>query len=690
MANSFSSCRRRPRGLLFTLSALLVPAGLGLAVTGWSGVAQAGQPPVGAPQGGPQGPTAAGRDKKDGPAEEAPKDKQALQPIEPIPAQPPTRRRLQFFEAHGYIRMRADYFHRMDLGTTGVDGTPSTLDDIKFFRPPSETPNTGAPTTANCVARNSGNARAQSRCNNYNGFASANMRLRFEPTIHVSDNIKIHATVDALDNLVLGSTPDSFAYNNPWAPIDIFTRTQLPPASGINSFQDSITVKRAYGHMRFGWGLDVKFGRMPNQWGLGMVANDGNGIDRQLPDDLIRAVDTDYGDSIDSVRIGYDFGKDPRNFIHLSSSFDWAASGPTTSQVFGPEWASGGQVGQEFSVERFDNVYQWTLAVERRDSPEMLQRKLSLGVPVVNYGFKNWLRWQIIDRVIGAPGLGDGLGTNGRVEPDGLNHLGDPLGNGQLDAAGDTAFQNYANQLVYRNAVIATPDLWLRVNWRTLRVELEVAGNFGRFYSRALSDEESFNAEELEDQAANQVNVIANFGYALEFKYGLFDDRFHIGFDQGFAMGDPNPSLESNYISPFIQQNGLNEGTDTDAGNNIYETFRFNPAYQQDMLMFREVLGTVANAAYFKPWAAFYFFQGYASARADVNFAVVHQATGSVSSGLPIYGVELAGALRFHGVREPIFAQVQYGVLFPFAGLEYNGVDARAAQTVQGQVGIKF
>jgi hypothetical protein len=120
----------------------------------------------------------------------------------------------------------------------------------------------------------------------------------------------------------------------------------------------------------------------------------------------------DYGDSVDSLRLGFDFGKDRRNVHTLEASWDWASSGPTTSQLLGPSWSSGNRVGQDFSAEKFDNVYQWRLSILRRDDPAMLQRKLSLGRPVVNYGAIVWIRSQAVDRVTGSPGLGDGLGTN--------------------------------------------------------------------------------------------------------------------------------------------------------------------------------------------------------------------------------------------------------------------------------------
>ena len=52
-------------------------------------------------------------------------------------------------------------------------------------------------------------------------------------------------------------------------------------------------------------------------------------------------------------------------------------------------------------------------------------------------------------------------------------------------------------------------------------------------------------------------------------------------------------------------------------------------------------------------------------------------------------------AARYHDAREPIFFQLQYGVLFPLGAFNRNLAqggreDARAVQTLQAQIGIKF
>lgn len=622
-------------------------------------------------QGGPP-PGGGAKDKKDGPAEEAPKDKQALRPIEAVPAQPAGRRRVQLFDLHGYMRMRGDYFHRLSLGLTAADSNGDALPN-KFFRPPVESGELREEAGRSVFVNNDADCftrltdagvslqRASTRCQRRNGQPSANMRLRLEPTLHITDTVAVHSQVDMLDNVVMGSTPDTYGFDNPDAEIDLFTRSQVPPSAGVNSLDDSIVVKRAWGHIRFGFGLDLRFGRMPWSWGMGMVANSGNGYVRGDDADIIRQLDSDYGDSVDSVRMGFDFGKDRRRTHTIAISWDWAASGPTTAQVLGPEYGNARLVGQTISAEKFDNVYQWSASLERRDDPDMLRRKLSLGSPVLNYGLISWLRYQDVDQVEGSRAA---------------------------SAAGLLPDSPYNELLIARRAILATPDLWMRVNWRTLRVELEASGNFGSF--RALDNQ--FTADDRDDpgfyegvtSSDLQRRLVINGGYAFEFKYGLLKDRFHIGFDQGMATGDTA-------VSPYSPDVGRSVGYNDD--NNIASNFRFNRAFNIDLLMFREILGTVSNAAYFKPWAAFYFFDNF-SARIDAEYALALNKRSTLGNRYS-YGIELDAAARYHDTREPIFFQLQYGVMFPLAA--FNRInptgaveDARALQSVQAQVGIRF
>jgi len=83
--------------------------------------------------------------------------------------------------------------------------------------------------------------------------------------------------------VVMGSTPDSYAPGlgpsapTGYAPIGALASTQAPPTSGLNSIQNSIAVKRAWGEYVTPVG-QLRFGRMPSHWGLGILENSGDGF----------------------------------------------------------------------------------------------------------------------------------------------------------------------------------------------------------------------------------------------------------------------------------------------------------------------------------------------------------------------------------------------------------------------------
>jgi hypothetical protein len=405
----------------------------------------------------------------------------------------------------------------------------------------------------------------------------------------------------------------------------------------------------------------------------------------------------DYGDSVDSLRLGFDFGKDRRNVHTLEASWDWASSGPTTSQLLGPSWSSGNRLGQDFSAERFDNVYQWRLSILRRDDPAMLQRKLSLGRPVVNYGAIVWIRSQAVDRVTGSPGIGDGLGTNPTWadgdgnNDDGLGRHGEALGNGDLDEVGDSGIQNYANLLMRRRALVLTPDVWLRVNWKTLRIELEGSGVIGRIYERDLVRGREPGRLRVRRTSARPTSPGARFlqlGYALEFKYGLFKDRFHLGLDHGFASGDPSGS-------PTSTRRARSSRATTAAGPTSAST---RPTCRTSCCSASCSAPPPTPPTSSRGWPSTSSTTT-SPAASTSSTPIAHQRTATWGDKAN-YGLELDAAFRYHDQQEPIFVQLQYGVMFPFGAFNrstgkydhtpQNNGDAKAAQTIQAQIGIKF
>jgi len=101
------------------------------------------------------------------------------------------------------------------------------------------------------------------------------MRLRLEPEVSYGPSEEhpiavLHTQIDGFDNVVFGDNAR-------------VTRTPLfasdPSNTDINGFDlaDSLRLKRAWIEFLIPVG-QIRIGRMPSHWGLGLLANDGNGL----------------------------------------------------------------------------------------------------------------------------------------------------------------------------------------------------------------------------------------------------------------------------------------------------------------------------------------------------------------------------------------------------------------------------
>ena len=88
----------------------------------------------------------------------------------------------------------------------------------------------------------------------------------------------------------------------------------------------------------------------------------------------------------------------------------------------------------------------------------------------------------------------------------------------------------------------------------------------------------------------------------------LYRDAFFVGFETGGATGDQaeDPGQYLNYRWQFVQQ---------PLGDHAITDFKFSPEYHIDEILFRQIMGTVTNAIYFKPQASYWFDLGGAGSR---------------------------------------------------------------------------
>jgi uncharacterized protein (TIGR04551 family) len=577
---------------------------------------------------------------------------------------------LNFLELDGYFRTRFDLFNRLDLGTFdpnaagGVGRGTSGFPAPTFYRPFDG---------ANCVDGDPPNFpgdQCSPNAEDTSTLLSMNMRLRVDPTLNISDDIRIRSTVDVFDNLVYGSTPESlpgFA-NNPSLPLPLFAASQNPPQTGLNSIYDAIRIKRLWAEVMTPLG-QLRFGRMPQHFGLGLLANDGNRLDQ------------DYGDNADQVLFATRIAGH-----YVVPTYSWSSSGP-----FGRGGGAGvggdsgfsyftGENGQRYNLDPRDDVHSFILVVAKRDKEEDIAEQIRAGGIVLNYGVFGVYRTQQFD----IP-----------------NYYTKP--GGQAVSSNPVAFPE---EYVRRDANAGIGSFWARFQWDKLKIETEIVGIAGVINGTSTTSGDAFDPDLFFD-GENKPLWILQAGAAVESNYKMLNDQLTLGLDMGIASGDDAFGFG---VRPVIKQqpqpgdfDGKQYGQcaerDPDSGNCLriddnVTNFRFDPDYQVDLILFREILGTVTDAFYVKPHIAYNLTENL-GARADLIYS--HAVFGSSTPGMvnPL-GLEL-DLTGYYGTEDGFYMMVQYGFFLPFGGFAHFSNDVAAqfkqpqfAQTFQLYGGVQF
>lgn len=472
----------------------------------------------------------------------------------------PAEPELDFLEFDGYFRLRWGFFENLDLGTTFVNSDGGAVDDGDIYGPFAEPvvfpegediigPGTVAPPSTLCVTDFGGDG--SEGCADILGEdapafqSSANMRLRLEPTLNVYEDIKIKSQIDVFDNLILGSTSDALPFN-PITPFAVLGNNQVPPVAGINTVvSDAIRVKRLWGEVTTPLG-QIRFGRQPDHFGLGIMANDGSGIDN------------DFGDNVDRIMFATRFGD-----IHIMPAYDWLVTGPISRTIYEP-------FGQPFDRSNRDNVERWNLRIIKQESEEVIDQKLARDKVVWNlggYGTFRRQQYDVPDFYRREGGLENQAATNGIIE---------------------------------RRAQIGTGSFWTRLLWRKLLIEAEygfILGNISNPIQSRLQGDDDLGFEagaELEDVSIDQ------HGGALKTQYKFLKDKLSLEFLFLFATGDPAPGWG---VRPFLGTSGRVGGVwDGDQSQDGSVTnFRFNPAFNFDRILWRQLVGTFTDGLVFRP-----------------------------------------------------------------------------------------
>jgi uncharacterized protein (TIGR04551 family) len=559
--------------------------------------------------GGPSQP--APDDKKTGVAEAAPKTPGLLPTTPALPAPKSRRKRWKLFELDGYYRMRTDWFKNFNLGfpSGGFGGTPF-------------------PQALSCSPAGTTLAPSTQPCDG--SLSSANMRLRLEPTINLDEGTSVHVQADLLDNLVLGSTPFdqtlAGAYTTtPLAPppVGAFGNgTQAPPTQGVNSDRPSIQIKRAWGEVALPLGV-LKFGRMPNQWGMGILHN-GGGAD---PINGGYDYDADYGDSVDRASFSLLI---PGTNLRAMIASDWSMTRLVSNQTS----ANKGHEGHPFDLDDSDDINSWVGVISRMDSPQEFRDAVERGEVVFNYGVYFEYKTQSWDYNLSDFKLG-----------------------GDTDPAKLTT--GAVSHYVPRGLKSYAPDLWAKLGVGPFLVEAELTAQLGSI--NTLTDYTESGVARAD---------IRKFGGAGRVTWHGLENKLRLGVEGGFASGDQwdnTPQGATNIA--FANQLG-------GPGDTTLSQFVFNRDYKVDMILWRHLVGAVTNAFYVKPYIQYDVTKSISFKVANISsFAIRPVATPGNGK---MYGTEFDTDLGYSSGG--LYAGLSYGVLFPFAALRHPADNTTTGQ----------
>lgn len=577
----------------------------------------------------------------------------------------PIKPELNFLEIDGYFRFRYDLFSKLDLGLyhvntdTGVRSGPFA----SGYAPP-------VPICATDVRdRPTSTTPGATSCTNDAGLsdtlAGANMRLRLEPILNVYEDIKIKTQIDVLDNLVLGSTPDAYPFN-PISPLVAFSQTQLPPTAGVNTiWTDSVRVKRVWAEVMTPLG-QLRVGRMPSHFGMGVLANEGRGLD------------ADFGDSNDRIMFATRIGD-----FYVVPAYDWAASGPTSANLLDP-------YGQPFDRDQRDDVDQYILAIVKRDKEDEIRQKLENDEWVLNFGTYQVGRFQALDA------------ASFYAQPNNPND------------------QSTVTDLIERDAQAYAYSYWVKFMWRKLTIEAEYAGILGKIGNSAIQGSYGARDKELD---------INQHGATLNVTYKLLRDALSLELLVVAASGDSAPGWGIRPLGDVSGSRGIWDGTQAPAGDSSITNFRFDPSFVVDMIFWRQLVGAVTDALIIRPGMQYNITEGL-GARIDLVYSrawfaestpsgslegLVGQDGTDLGLGSPSANLGLEADVKlFYDSTEGFHAWLQYGMFIPFGGLNRAVViesdiaaednearvnadgeavkllDAKIAHTIQVMLGVTF
>jgi uncharacterized protein (TIGR04551 family) len=574
------------------------------------------------------------------------------------------------FHLHGYLRMRGGLlkdgalghsaaYDRLRYTSEGVERL--NYDPFSYFyssdsrsatpiptppRTPTATtpmdPPGGEPTDENTEPVEGGcgdSAGGDGRCKKKTQVGG-DLRFRLKPEIHLSDDIRVKAWIDLIDNVGLGTTGNGTNDND------------------FDLGRSALRVRRAWGEARNRDIGEIRFGRMGADWGLGILDNGG---DRN-------GLDSDFSSDVDRI-----MGTTNLAGFYFMAAYDWARQGVVLLPKDSPS-------GVPIDRAQRDDTDSITAAIAHRLDPEVQRAALSRGEAVFNYGVYFVWRNQLLQN---RPAKEDGtpfyrLNQKQYIPDLWAQFLWEGL-RLELEAT------YVAGSLEGGCPLLGDDNRGERDSLRGAREALQTGGNT---LQRASGGQCKFR----------------QLGIALEAEYRLYDDRLGIHFLAGLASGDKNAYGLAATNDPRFQRNGENNDANADGVRSIstfqfHSDYRVDQILWRTLM--RRVAGAyyikpgISYDFIRDPYGQ------RAGARVDAIYSRAMAANQTYGRSANL-GLELDLSLYYRSEDGPdlwdgFYTLIQFGILFPFQGLNYpdtatyrDAPKGNNAISFRGVMGIQF
>jgi uncharacterized protein (TIGR04551 family) len=251
---------------------------------------------------------------------------------------------------------------------------------------------------------------------------------------------------------MLGSTPRYWQNWGEESPELVETGRVHGFDMGPPGASDMVVVRRAWGEVMTPLG-QIRFGRMGDHWGLGMLHNAGNGLNQ------------DYGDSVDRLM----FAAKINDWL-IAPAFDFPNEGVSASDAS----------GRPFDASQLDDAYQLVGIIAYKHDKEEQLAMIKRGDWLINTGIYFTYRWQVLSFEQDT--------AEAEVDPDSMNHF-------------------------YRRDMWSIiPDLWFQFLIDTFHLELEGALVYGELGN---PDRDLANFDEAQALTLIQWGAVLQIDYGL-------------------------------------------------------------------------------------------------------------------------------------------------------------------------------